>query len=134
MEKLKLAACGMDCVECGSYKATMHHDIKAAEGLVEWYRGQGWIGENEGAEAVMKKNPLCKGCWNTTNDCFFKCGCHPSRDFRICCTEKQIDHCGDCSDFPCEPYMEFVGDLEHHKKAMEYLLSLKQVREGTKTK
>jgi hypothetical protein len=30
--------------------------------------------------------------------------------------------------------MEFVGDLEHHKKAMEYLLSLKQAREGTKTK
>jgi len=107
--------------------------MKAAEGLVEWYRSQGWIGENEGAEAVMKKNPLCKGCWNTTDDCFFKCGCHPSRDFRICCAEKQINHCGECGDFPCEPYLEFVGDFEHHKKAMEYLLSLKQAGKGEKS-
>jgi hypothetical protein len=124
--KLRLAACGIDCAACGSYKATIHHDIKAAEGLVDWYRSQGWIGKNEGAEAVMRKAPLCKGCWNTTDDCFFKCGCLPGRDFRICCIEKQIGHCGECYDFPCEQYLEFVGDLEHHKKAMEYLLSLRQ--------
>ena len=48
MNKLKLAACGIDCNECGSYKVTMEHDIKAAEGLVTWYRGKGWIGKNEG--------------------------------------------------------------------------------------
>ncbi len=126
MNQLRLAACGIDCNECGSYKVTMEQDLEAAESLVPWYRSMGWIGEAEGAEAVLSKNPLCKGCWNATDDCFFKCGCHPSRDFRVCCAEKQINHCGECCDFPCEPYMEFVGDLEHHKKAMEYLSSLKQ--------
>ncbi len=130
MDKIKLAACGIDCAECGSYKVTMEQDLKAAESLIDWYKSQGWIGENEGAEAVIKKNPLCKGCWNNTDDCFFKCGCHPNRDFRICCTEKQIEHCGYCGDFPCEYYMEFVGELEHHKKAMDFLLSLKQLKEG----
>jgi len=134
LDKLRLAACGIDCTECGSYKVTIEHDMKSAEGLVEWYRNMGWIAQNEGAEAVMKKSPLCKGCWNTTDECFFKCGCHPSRDFRICCTEKHINHCGECDDFPCEPYIEFVGDLEHHKKAMEYLLSLKQVLCDCETK
>jgi len=125
VDELRIAACGIDCAECASYKVAIEHDLKAAELLVEWYKGQGWIGENEGAEAVMKKAPLCKGCWNTTDDCFFKCGCG-SRDFRICCTEKQISHCGECSDFPCEHYKIFVGDLDHHKKAMEYLLSLRE--------
>ena len=125
MDKHKPAACGMDCNECGSYKATMEHDMKAAEGLVEWYKGQGWIGENEGAEAVMKKNPLCKGCWNTTDDCFFRCG-DSKCDVRDCCIKKQINHCGVCGDCPCEKYMEYVGDLDHHKKAMEYLLSLRE--------
>ena len=126
MNKLKLAACGIDCNECGSYKVTIEHDMKAAEGLVEWYKNMGWIEENEGAEAVMKKNPLCKGCWNTRkDDCFFKCPCG-SHDFRICCTEKQINHCGECGDFPCENYKKFGEDgLEHHKKAMEKLFSLK---------
>ncbi len=126
MNKLRIAACGMDCNECGSYKATMYHDVSAAERLVEWYKSTGWIGENEGAEAVLQKNPLCKGCWNSTEDCFFKCGCHPSRDFRVCCTERKIEHCGACSEFPCKPYLEFVGDYEHHKKAMENLFSLRQ--------
>lgn len=46
---------------------------------------------------------------------------------------KQINHCGDCHDFPCEPYKEWVDGLDHHKKAMEYLLSLKQTREGEKS-
>lgn len=125
MKTVRLAACGIDCAECGSYKVTMAQDINAAEQLVAWYKGQGWIGEHEGAEAVLKKNPLCKGCWNTSDDCFFKCGCHPNRDFRVCCTEKHISHCGECKEFPCKPYLEFVGDLEHHKKAMAHLMSLK---------
>ena len=124
MENRKIAACGIDCRECGSYKVTIEHDIEAAEMLVEWYRNMSWIGENEGAEAVMSKAPLCKGCWNTADDCFFKCGCGP-RDFRICCTEKHINNCGECSEFPCEYYMTFVGDYDHHMKALEYLLSLR---------
>jgi hypothetical protein len=127
MKKHKLAACGIDCNECGSYKVTMKNDMKSAEDLVWWYRNMGWIERNEGAEAVIKKNPLCRGCWNTKkDDCFFNCTCG-SRDFRICCIEKQIKHCGECSDFPCEDYLKFGEDgLEHHKKAMEYLLSLKK--------
>ena len=125
MEKLRLAPCGIDCAECGSYKVTMEHDLESAETLVDWYRANGWIEDSEGAEAVMKKAPLCRGCWNLSDDCFFKCSCG-SRDFRVCCTEKQINHCGECRDFPCEDYMNFVGDLEHHKKAMEHLISLQQ--------
>jgi hypothetical protein len=54
MDKHKLAACGIDCNECGSYKVTMEQDLKAAESLVEWYRNMKWIGENEGAESVIK--------------------------------------------------------------------------------
>jgi len=124
MEKHKMAACGIDCNECGQYKVTMEQDVKEAEGLAGWYRSMGWIGENEGAEAVLKKAPLCKGCWNRTDDCFFKCGCNKI-DFSKCCKERQIDHCGQCGDFPCEPYLEWVDWHESHKKAMEHLLSLK---------
>lgn len=128
MNELKVAACGIDCNKCGSYKVAMEQDLKAAEGLVSWYRSAGWIRQDEGVEAVMKKNPLCKGCWNTTDDCFFNCGCHPSRDFRICCKEKKINHCGECDGFPCGHYLEWANweGAEHHKKVMEHLLSLKE--------
>lgn len=124
MEKLKLSACGVNCNECGQYKVTVEKDIKSAEALVGWFRSMGWIGENEGAEAVMKKSPLCKGCWNTTDDCFWKCGCG-TIDFRICCIEKQISHCGECGEFPCGHYIKWIDNLNHHKKAMVYLLSLR---------
>lgn len=124
MDKSKLAACGIDCNACAQYKVTMYQDLDAAQSLVEWFRSQKWIAENEGAEAVMKKSPLCKGCWDVTDDCFWSCGCG-KRDFRVCCTEKQINHCGECDSLPCEEYKEWVGWHEDHEKAMEYLVSLR---------
>ena len=125
MGKMKLAACGVDCSACAQYKATMEQDAEAAESLVGWFRSQGWIGIHEGAEAVMKKAPLCKGCWDITDDCFWSCGCG-SVDFRICCKERNIDHCGACSAFPCESYQTWASWNDSHKKAMAYLLSLKE--------
>jgi hypothetical protein len=101
----------------------MEHDLNAAESLVPWYRSMGWIKKDEGAEAVLKKVPLCKGCWNATDDCFFKCGCG-KRDFRVCCKERKINHCGECADFPCEPYKEWASWHEGHQQAMERLKKL----------
>ncbi len=71
MKRLRLAAWGIDCREYGSYKVTMEQDVKAAESLVPWYRSMGWIGETEGAEAVLRKKPLCKGCWIKTDQRVF---------------------------------------------------------------
>ena len=123
MAKPKLAACGIDCAECDSYKATIDRDWNAAANLVDWYRGVGWIGKNEGAEAVMSKNPQCKGCWDSTDDCFFKItfGCEK----RICCMEKQLSNCGECGDFPCGHYSEFPSANAFYQKAMERLLAIK---------
>ena len=124
MTPLKIAACGIDCAECAQYKVTMHHDAQAAELLADWFKSQGWIAENEGADAVLKKSPLCKGCWNITDDCFWKCGCGKI-DFRVCCTEKKIAHCGECSEFPCEHYVKWKEMHESHVKAMERLMAFK---------
>ena len=121
---MRMAACGIDCSQCGSYKVTMEGTLEAAERLVDWYRSSGRIGPDEGAEAVLAKNPICKGCWDVTEDCFFKCGCC-NRDFRVCCNQKQIIHCGECDEFPCDDYTKWLGWGDHHKKAMEHLLSLR---------
>ncbi|MCL2773244.1 MAG: DUF3795 domain-containing protein [Oscillospiraceae bacterium] len=120
MDKHKLAACGIDCNECGHYMLAMKHDLKSAEYLVEYFRDGGWIGKNDGAEAVLRKVPMCKGCWSdfvtcNANDCLL----------RPCCVEKKINNCGECGDFPCKRCTDFMTDgLEHHKKAMEHLMSI----------
>ena len=127
MDKLRMAACGIDCTVCGSYRATMENDMEAAEGLVEWYRSAGWIGRDEGAEAVLAKNPLCKGCWDSTPDCFFKCGCN-NRDFRACCDDKRIKHCGECAAFPCGDFKTWASWHEGCQSAMDRLLALRVKR------
>ena len=75
MSELRMAACGIDCSQCGQYKVTVNQDLNAAQGLVGWYKSMGWIAENEGAGAIMAKAPLCRGCREPNDDCFFKCGC-----------------------------------------------------------
>jgi len=127
--ELRMAACGIDCSQCDQYKVTVHQDLDAAQPLVGWYRSQGWIAENEGAEAVLHKAPLCNGCWNATNGCFFKCGCGKI-DFRVCCNKKKINHCGECKKFPCKHYKAWASWHEGHKKAMERLLSLRGGEHG----
>ena len=118
MNKLKTAACGINCNECNLYNAG--HDMKAAESLVEWFKERGWIETNENAEAVKKMAPFCSGCWEKSD--VHWCG---DCDLRMCCEKKELNNCGDCSDFPCEKYKAWANNVDHHKKAMEYLLSLK---------
>ena len=123
-EKMKLAACGIDCHECASYKVTTEQDLKSAELMLPWFRSQKLIGEDEGAEAIVKKAPFCTGCWKIAGDCYWT-GCN-SCHFRACCVEKQIDHCGYCNDFPCERYERWASTGEFYKKAMDFLFSFRQ--------
>lgn len=112
---LKIAACGIDCSRCNLYNAG--RDITAAQALVEWLRLRGLIGADDGVQAVRAKAPLCMGCRAQDGECF--CGdCH----LRACCDGKQLDHCGQCGDFPCVEYVEWTEGTEHHIKAMEYLM------------
>ena len=123
METLRMAACGLDCNACASYRVTMEQDVKAAERMLPWFRSQGLVSESEGAEAVVKKAPFCTGCWNIAGDCYWE-GCNSCR-FRTCCTEKQFNHCGECDDFPCARYNGWDSGNEAYKKAMQRLLALK---------
>jgi len=121
MNKPRMAACGLDCSECGAYKVTMFGDMEEAAKMVEYWRANKWIGPDEGAEAIVKMNPVCKGCWDNA-DCIIKCGCG-KRDFRACCNEKRIMHCGECDAFPCEDYEAWASQNEGCLGAMERLKS-----------
>ena len=123
MNKPRMAACGIDCSECGTYKVTMFGDLEEAGKMVDFWRYNKWIGPDDGAEAIVKMNPICKGCWDNA-DCIIKGGCG-KRDFRVCCNEKQIKHCGECGEFPCEDYKAWASQNEGCRSAMDHLLSLR---------
>lgn len=121
MNELKRAACGLDCNICNLYLADC--DPQAAAVLVDWFRARGWISPGEGAEAVQRQAPFCKGCWDITAKQW--CGdCH----LRACCTENTHAHCGECPGFPCTEYREWTVGQEHHQAAMEDLLAQREQR------
>lgn len=50
----------------------------------------------------------CKGCKANGGDMFWgQC------DKAKCCIEKNIGHCGDCADMPCQKLQELFDDPEH---------------------
>ena len=117
MNNLNTAACGLDCSNCNLYKATF--DESAAQTLVDWFLEEGWI-EDSTAAAVMEKAPFCNGCWNDGGE-------HWCSDCNMltCCKAKNLEHCAQCGNFPCDEVMAFAKDgLPHHKKAYERLASL----------
>ena len=121
MNELKRAACGLDCNICNLYLAD--RDPQAAAALVDWFRSRGWIAPDEGAEAVQRQAPFCKGCWDITAKQW--CGdCH----LRACCTENTRAHCGECPGFPCTKYREWTVGQEHHQAAREALLAQREQR------
>lgn len=119
MERLAIAPCGIDCDECNLYRAGF--EPSSAEALVDWFRGLGWIGLEEGADAVQAKAPFCMGCrgdqakqWS--GDCAI----------RACAVdERELSHCGQCGDFLCPSLKEFAASAEHHAAAVERLKRLR---------
>ena len=49
----------------------------------------------------------CKGCVNESNAPWGDC------EIKICCEGKNLSHCGECTDFPCEALKRFSYDAEH---------------------
>jgi len=38
-----------------------------------------------------------------------------------------MDFCGECSDFPCNEVLEWIGGMEHHRIAVEKMKRMKVV-------
>ena len=49
----------------------------------------------------------CKGCAKESSAPWGIC------DVKVCCEEKGLEHCGLCSNFPCELLKSFSYDKEH---------------------
>lgn len=59
------------------------------------------------SECSYRESTNCPGCVNTGTVFWGECR------VKNCCESKQISHCGNCADFPCETLKEFSYDKEH---------------------
>ena len=49
MNEKMIAVCGLDCAGCPIHKASLG-DVEAAQLLVGWWKGEGWLKEDERCE------------------------------------------------------------------------------------
>ena len=58
-------------------------------------------------ECPYKEEVGCKGCLHITRP-FWGDAC----PIKSCCEEQNLEHCGQCKDFPCDLLIQFAYDKE----------------------
>ena len=94
-DKALVSVCGLYCRACGIYTSTRENNV-----------------ENLQRIAMRMNVPLgeirCNGCRTETRTAYCK-NCFMVK----CATEKGIDFCGQCSDYPCSEIKDFQSKMPH---------------------
>lgn len=113
-----MAPCGLDCGSCVIRLAPA--DPEAAKVVVDWFREEGWLAEDEGMAEVIERKMYCTGCLGDRNT-------HWSADCWIlaCCVDQRgLSNCSECEAFPCDRLIEWAGQCEGYRDALARLREL----------
>ena len=100
-----IAYCGIYCSECSFKVAYETQNIEHLFSMPEKY---------EKFKKTALEDCKCLGCKqeNICGDC----------EIKDCAISKNLEHCGECLDFPCKLVTNFANDgMPHHKSAFENL-------------
>jgi len=117
-DDVMMAACGLLCGECDIRRMPL--DDEAARITIDWYREMGWLTKDEGVKEAVEKNMICTGCHGDRSthwspDCWI---------LKCCVGTKDLKHCHQCTDFPCEKLKEWSKQNAGYTKAFERLKQL----------
>ncbi len=115
-----IAVCGLECDKCSIYLADK--DETTAEGILDWFKKEGWRSETITVQEFMREGALCEGCrTDSTEGKHWSANC----EIKICCIEdKQLDSCHLCSEFICELLYKWSKENEVYTKALNRLKQL----------
>jgi len=102
MEKM-IAYCGLDCLECGAYKATKNNDQALREKTaLEWTKAYNFTFTPE-----MINCTSCKGDGAKVGHCLV---C----EIRKCASGKAVKNCGVCGEYKtCKTINDFIAKVPH---------------------
>ncbi len=106
---LDLAYCGIYCPECSFKVAFETQKREHLLAMPEKY---------DSFKNADLEDCKCSGCKHEKirGDCKIK----------DCAISKNLEHCGECDDFPCDIILNFSNDgIPHHKNAMKNLKSIR---------
>ena len=118
MERKMIAACGLDCGSCEIRLAPT--DPAAAKVVLDWFRGQGWLTEDEGMEQVIERKMYCNGCLGDrdihwSSDCWIL----------LCCVDQRgYSNCSECDVFPCDRLVDWASQNDAYTVALARLKEL----------
>jgi hypothetical protein len=103
-----LAACGLYCGACYHYRA----GLPGGQHLLDEAARQG----------RLQSGYTCQGC--RSGVLYLHPGCARCQ-LRACADGRDLDHCDQCPEFPCEQLMAFQGDGRlHHRDVVRNLAAL----------
>jgi hypothetical protein len=114
-EKWIISACGLNCAKCEIYQAH-HGKKKLLNEIIEWFG-------RERNETIKPEQIRCEGCRGPLDH-------HWSPDCRmmLCTSERGLEHCFQCEDFPCQKVNEFSSDdIPHHRRTVENAKRMKEI-------
>lgn len=98
-----VSPCGLYCGVCAIYIAHRDDNAKLKEGLVNLYKGRtAGKGTLPNSENLSNADIRCRGC--LSEDRFMHCR---RCEIRNCTSEKGLDGCHQCSEFPCPNIDDF---------------------------
>lgn len=92
----KTSCCGLNCLECEAYKATMANDDGMREEVAKKW-AQAFNPD------IKAKDINCTGCLSDGNVFSFCQACK----LRLCNKEKGTPNCAHCQEYPCQSVNEF---------------------------
>lgn len=81
-----MAVCGLDCETCDIRLVAADPD--AAQRVVAWFREMGWLEEDEGAQEIIEREIVCKGCREDRSLHW-----SPECPLRVSCAERRRRRC-----------------------------------------
>jgi hypothetical protein len=114
-----IAVCGLDCGGCPI--RTADSDVGSAEILLGWFKGEGWLKEEEGVTELMQRGPYCRGC-HGDRDVHWAANCWI---LECCVDDKGLMYCSECDVFPCERLTEWARQNDNYAKALNRLQTMK---------
>lgn len=103
---MKIAFCGLNCMECPIFIATQTQDEVLKEQIARDYSTDTFL--------LSKEDITCTGCHEVEGACKKMC---VECDIRKCGMEKELEHCGACAEFPCN-FIEKYAPTESKQRQM----------------
>lgn len=107
-----IAYCGLVCSKCPAFLATLNDDDGARKKTSEYYADK--YGLDIPPEGIN-----CDGCRSRVGRLISFCA---ACDVRKCGQKRNISHCGECEDQPCDKLNRFHEFSPDAKRAFQALL------------